>query len=42
MQEQRHRNIRERKGDGATEDDACDGFVDQEEVVDEADEEKEY
>ena len=40
VQEQRHRDICERKRDDATKNDACDGFVDQEEEMDEANEEK--
>ena len=40
MQEQRHRDICERKRDDATKNDACDGSIDQEEEVDEANEEK--
>ena len=39
VQEQ-HRDICERKRDDATKNDACDGFVDQEEEMDEANEEK--
>ena len=38
--EQRRRDIYERKGDGVPEKDASDGFVDQEEEVDDANEEK--
>ena len=36
-QEQRHRDIHERKGNDVPEKDACDGFVDLEEEIDKAD-----
>ena len=41
-QEHRHRDICEHEGDGVTENDVCDGFVDQEKEVDEANEEEEH
>ena len=41
-QEKRRRDIREHKGDGVTENDVCDGFVDLKEKVDDTNEKKEH